>query len=282
MSLIRLETWENKRYGRIFRVNDDNYSWRFEEVINGNAAGEEDVARLFVGYCINNQPTGIGDIYTPFFEKYYIERLQRYQNNHINDIELVMNQSRLESLFAKEHIIEEQNGYNNSKHLFEFINKSEAQRYENLYKAYMQWLRNKSNNTEPEETDKKLIDKDKLQTLFTKAFFNKDYDIQETSKASIQLSRFDVLCQRLEMVKFDTDKKPTQKMIGEIAQLIYESQYTKTDYRKPNRKGQRGKFAPLLNTIFEVVGMDKPSDCRPNKYKPDEYINSLFENVLKK
>lgn len=129
---------------------------------------------------------------------------------------------------------------------------------------------------------KGIIDTDKLQTLFTDSFFAKDYNIQDTHNKSLKLSRYDKLCQRLEMILTDTDKKPDQKTIGAIAYMIYCSPYTKAEYRKPKREGTKGGFANLIRIFFDIVGKDHPSDTRPNKYKkPIEDMVLYFGDILK-
>lgn len=129
---------------------------------------------------------------------------------------------------------------------------------------------------------KGIIDTDKLQTLFTDSFFADDYDIQDTHNKSLKLSRYDKLCQRLEMILTDTDKKPDQKTIGAIAYMIYCSPYTKAEYRKPKREGIKGGFANLIRVFFDIVGKDRPSDTRPNKYKkPIEDMVLYFGDILK-
>jgi hypothetical protein len=118
--------------------------------------------------------------------------------------------------------------------------------------------------------------------LFIKGFFNDDYQVQDTYDKSIKLSRFDKFCQRLEMVLTDTDKKPTQKEIGSLAYMIYCSQYTKPDYQKPKREGEKGCFANLIRTFFDIVRIDRPSETSPNKYdKPNQDLIDLFGDILK-
>ncbi len=140
-------------------------------------------------------------------------------------------------------------------------------------------------STKDEREDKptkSIIDTDKLQTLFTDSFFADDYDIQDTHNKSLKLSRYDKLCQRLEMILTDTDKKPDQKTIGAIAYMIYCSPYTKAEYRKPKREGVKGAFANLIRVFFDIVGKDRPSDTRPNKYKkPIEDMVLYFGDILK-
>lgn len=127
-----------------------------------------------------------------------------------------------------------------------------------------------------------IIDTDKLQTLFADSFFADDYDIQDTHNKSLKLSRYDKLCQRLEMILTDTDKKPDQKTIGAIAYMVYCSPYTKAEYRKPKREGIKGGFANLIRIFFDIVGKDHPSDTRPNKYNtPTEDIVLYFGDILK-
>ena len=132
------------------------------------------------------------------------------------------------------------------------------------------------------ETADSLFDKETLKTLFVKGVFNDDYDIQDTSEKSIKLSRFDKFCQRLEMALTDTDKKLFQKDIASIAYMIYCSQYTKTEYHIPKRKSEKGCFANLIRTFFDIVRIDRPSETSPNKYdEPSQYLIELFGDILK-
>ena len=139
-----------------------------------------------------------------------------------------------------------------------------------------------SSSSKDKETANSLFDKETLQTLFVKEFFNDDYDIQDTYKESIKLSRFDKLSQRLEMALTDSDKKLFQKDIGSIAYMIHCSQYTKPEYHKPKRTSKKGCFANLIRTFFDILRIDRPSETSPNKYdKPSQYLIDLFGDILK-
>lgn len=132
-----------------------------------------------------------------------------------------------------------------------------------------------------EEADKPLFDKEALKGLFVEVFFANDYSLKDTYKSTIKQSRFDVFCSRLELVLNDTDKKPTQKDIGAIAYMIYCSKFAKPDFKKPKRKGEKGCFAHLIRTFFEIVKIDQPSDPRPNKYNnPNNDLVAMFCEVL--
>lgn len=130
---------------------------------------------------------------------------------------------------------------------------------------------------------KGIIDTDKLKTLFTDSFLAEDYDIQDTHDNSLQLSRYDKLCQRLEMILTGNDESlKTNKSIGALAYMIYCSPYTKAEYQKPKREGIKGGFANLIRIFFDIVGKDRPSDTRPNKYKkPIEDMVLYFGDILK-
>lgn len=133
------------------------------------------------------------------------------------------------------------------------------------------------------KTQKGIIDRESLKSLFVDLFFADDYDIQDTHNKSIKLSRYDKFCQRLEMVLTDTDNKPTQTNIGEIAYMIYYSPFTREEYHKPKRTGEKGRFSNLINTFFDIVGKDRPSDTHPNKYKPkdEDGMKLYFGDILK-
>lgn len=144
---MHFQTWNNGKYGRIWPVDDDDYSWKFTEIING-CASEEDfekspiIASHFIGYCINNEPKGEGDIYTPFFTLYYNKRLEIFRKNHIDDIELVRDQKKLEKWFWTIHIMEECKAFEASQLLFEF-DSSRTNLYTKLFDGYMNYLKEK-------------------------------------------------------------------------------------------------------------------------------------------
>ena len=145
--IMHFQTWDNGKYGQIWAVDDDNYSWKFTEIVNG-CASEEDfqnspvIASHFIGYCINNEPKGDGDIYTPFFTYYYKVCLEKFRKKHIDDIELVRDQKRLEQLFLNEHFEEERHAFEDSEVLFEF-DSSKEKILPLLYYAYRDFLREK-------------------------------------------------------------------------------------------------------------------------------------------
>lgn len=145
--VMHFQTWDNGKYGRIWAVDDDDYSWKFTEIING-CASEEDfqkspiIASHFIGYCINNEPKGEGDIYTPFYTYYYNRRLEVFRKQHKDDIGLIRDEKRLESLFLNEHAKEERQAFEDSRVLFEF-NASKQNAYSLLYYGYIDYLREK-------------------------------------------------------------------------------------------------------------------------------------------
>ena len=134
-----------------------------------------------------------------------------------------------------------------------------------------------------DKTQKGIIDKESLKTLFVGLFFADDYYIQDTHDKSRKKSRFDKLCQRLEMVLEGNDKElmPNNTNIGAIAYMIYCSPFTRAEYHKPKREGKKGCFSNLINTFFDIVGKDHPSDTRPNKYKPTQNVIDCFGDILK-
>ena len=103
-------TWDNGKYGSITLTNKTSFIWTFTEIDEicerGFAGYECIVAKGFVGYCCLNEPKGTGDIYTPFFEKYYQYRLEQYRQT-ISDIILIRNAKALEQQFLPIHIKEE-------------------------------------------------------------------------------------------------------------------------------------------------------------------------------
>ena len=145
--VMRFQTWDNGKYGRIWAVNDDDYSRKFTEIING-CASEEDfqnspvIASHFIGYCINNEPKGDGDFYTPFFTTYYNERLEKFRKKHKDDIRLIRDAKRLEALFLNEHFEEESQAFKKSEVLFDY-DSCKAKPFLGYYYAYLDFLREK-------------------------------------------------------------------------------------------------------------------------------------------
>ncbi len=145
--VMRFQTWDNGKYGRIWRVDDNDYSWKYTDWNNGLIRDEDwdnspVIASHFIGYCINNEPKGDGDIYTPFYTYYYNERLEIYRKKHIDDIELIRDQKRLEKWFWRIHIMEESQSFEASQLLFEF-DTSKASLYTKLFDGYMHYLKEK-------------------------------------------------------------------------------------------------------------------------------------------
>lgn len=126
--------------------------------------------------------------------------------------------------------------------------------------------------------EQRAINTDKLKALFKTAFIEGD-DYKRDTLTGKKQTRFDVFCQRLEMILTDKDQKPTNKEIGGIAYMIYCSTYTVAEYQKP-RKGKKGKFSEMINTFFDIVGMEVPSDTHPNKYKPSNDLIDYFGDIL--
>ena len=118
-----------------------------------------------------------------------------------------------------------------------------------------------------------LIDKSKLESLFVKAFDDKNFDVSDESERSVKQSRFDKFFNRLVIV---TSEKITQKRVAEIAYMIYCSQWVKPELRKPKREGERGKFTQLLQVFCDALKMKtigrRPSQCD----KPDDDLKAWF------
>jgi len=134
---------------------------------------------------------------------------------------------------------------------------------------------------EEKKEPKEIIDTEKLQSLFLDSFMNKDLVISGSSPIIEKKSRFEVLKQRLELVLEDCDKPITQQDIGSIAYMIYQSPFTKPKYGEPKRKGERGRYAPLLKMLFDIVGKPYPNDTHQNKYKPNNEMITYFGDILK-
>ena len=145
--IMHFQTWDNGKYGRIWPAVGDDYSWKFTEIVNGCARDEDFenspvIASHFIGYCINNEPSGDGDIYTPFFSRYYQERLEHYRKMCLHDIKLVRNPKELEKRFLAAHIEEERRMFEASQTLFDYYQRIRSN-YTLLYFGYMDFLNEK-------------------------------------------------------------------------------------------------------------------------------------------
>lgn len=136
---------------------------------------------------------------------------------------------------------------------------------------------------ETKETEKtnSEISQSELKELFIPVFFADDFKTQETATETKRLSRYDVFLQRLELLLNDTDRKLTNKDIGGVAILIYQSKFASMDYRQPSSKKFRGKFSALLKIVFNALGKPLPSETSPNKYQPSEHISDLFSDIFR-
>ena len=145
--IMHFQTWDNGKYGRIWPAVGDDYSWKFTEIVNGCARDEDFenspvIASHFIGYCINNEPSGDGDIYTRFFSRYYQERLEHYRKMCLHDIKLVRNPKELEKRFLAAHIEEERRMFEASQTLFDYYQRIRSN-YTLLYFGYMDFLNEK-------------------------------------------------------------------------------------------------------------------------------------------
>ena len=240
------------------------------------------------------------------FADYFNGCFETFKNNRRNDIELMLKSEKDIEIAFVETMIDEESGRidfskKGLKQYAEYFTNEENEILRQVCNGFMGYLQDRLKDLKPtqeqpttptntpsakdkgkDKPTKSIIDTDKLQTLFMDSFFAKDYNIQDTHNKSLKLSRYDKLCQRLEMILTDTDKKPDQQTIGAIAYMIYCSPYTKAEYRKPKREGTKGGFANLIRIFFDIVGKDHPSDTRPNKYKkPIEDMVLYFGDILK-
>ena len=126
----------------------------------------------------------------------------------------------------------------------------------------------------------RLVDRLQLEELFVPSFFDKTFSTADMLMSSERLSRFDVLCNRIEMVLSGDITPVTNRNIGAIAYMLYSCEFVKPMYRKPSRPGERGRFSQLLVTFFDIVHKEHPSDTRFNKYKPTQEIIDIFGKVL--
>ncbi len=145
--LLSFYIYDNGKEGRIWPVDDADYTLKYTDWNNGIIRDEDwenspIIASHFIGYCYENKPQGDGDIYTPFFTYYYKERLQRFTQKHIDDISLIRDSKRLEKQFLKEHIIEEMQKFEASRALSEYTRKVYIACV-NLYYGYMAFLEEK-------------------------------------------------------------------------------------------------------------------------------------------
>lgn len=267
--------------------NDEEYSWKLNDF---SSVDQKIIACRFVGYCIDNQPDGdFEDIYTPFFNKYYNDRKDLYRRRNIHNISLIRKPQKLEQLFLIEHIDDEKQGFEISKTLFAFLDKSHSEWFRDLFLGYLEYLDERKeilNITDDavyrgrDWISPRLVDRIKLEELFVPSFFDKTFSTVDMLTRSERQSRFDVLCNRIEMVLTDDRTPVTNKTVGSIAYMIYSSEFVKPLYRKPTRTGGRGHFSHLLSLFFDIVNKEHPSDKRYNKYKPSEEMVNIFRTVL--
>lgn len=274
-------------YGRLHPVEfDEEYSWKLNDF---SARDSSVIACRFVGYCIDNQPDDTTeDIYTPFFDRYYKDRKELFRRRNIQNISLIRKPKLLEECFLIEHIDDEKQGFEISKTLFAFLNKDKSEWYRALFNGYMEYLQERKDelNITDEAVNRgrdwifpHLVDRLKLEELFVPSFFDKNFSTVDMLTRSERQSRFDVLCNRMEMVLSD-ETPVTNRTVGAIAYMIYSSEFVKPVYRKPSRAGERGHFSQLLKTICDIVKRDYPSDLRYNKYKPSAELIEIFSTVL--
>jgi|GEM_PF-4550777 len=269
---------------------DENFSYRLD---TPSAAESKIIACLFLGYCIDNQPetpTGCVDVYTPFYETYYNERKLVFHRQNIQNISLIRKPQKLEERFVISHINEEKQGFEMSKTLFAFLGKDNSDWFRSLYYGYMEYLdERKLELGITEEIDnrgrdwlmpERLVDRLKLEELFVPSFFDKTFSTTDMLMSSERLSRFDVLCNRIEMVLTDETNPVTNKSLGSIAYMLYSCEFVKPMYRKPSRPGERGRFSKLLVKFFDIVHKEHPSDTHFNKYQPTQETIDIFGNIL--
>lgn len=266
---------------------DDEYSWEFNSFSSESC--RKIVACRFVGYCIDNQPAGEGDIYTPFYDNYYNDRKALFHKRNIHNISLIRKPQKLEERFLIEHIEDEKQGFELSKIFLGFLNEKNSFWFRELYLGYMEYLDERKETLGITEDSvyrgrdwisHRLVDRLKLEDLFVPSFFDKTFSTADMLTRSERLSRFDVLCNRIEMVLSDDKTPVTNKALGSIAYLIYSSEFVKPMYRKPPRTGERGHFSQLLSTFFDIVHKEHPSDKRYNKYEPSQEFIEIFRPVL--
>ena len=142
-------------------------------------------------------------------------------------------------------------------------------------------IKEEEEKEEEKQETKEIIDTEKLKSLFVDSFMIKDLIISGSSPVVEKKSRFDVLKQRMELVLEDNDKPVTQQDIGSIAYMIYQSPFTKPKFGEPKRKGERGRYAPLLKMLFDIIGKPHPNDTHQNKYKPNDEMINYFGDILK-
>ena len=120
-----------------------------------------------------------------------------------------------------------------------------------------------------------LIDKDELCKLFKPVFQDKSFATIDTPTGSEKISRFDQFCSRLEMTLSNT--KPTHKLIGEIAYLIYTSRYVDNKLKKPQKEGEKGVFTDLLKAFNTAINMKdfylQPAKC----CNPSDELKATFK-----
>ena len=205
----------------------------FGEVVDGRIGERMEwdsypvVAVGFLAYCCFNEPQDNGgDIYTPYFDKYYKACKEQFRRKNIGDIELIRDQEKLESEFYKKHVEEERQSFEKSKSLFDFLSSEEGERHKNLYKAYMDYLGEKQN-----------------------AKFTPLSDMLDSYLSSLQSSMY-------------TEKIIDTLPFDEFVSSVYRADFKKMfDFAKKNRNQNR--FIIIINRIktwFPAQWIDKAAE----------------------
>ena len=245
----------------------------------------------YVLFCASEITKEESKITDDDFERYYQKRFLAFQDGYLNDSNNYLSAESLEKQFLQEHVIEEKAVYDAliNKDFKHSANDKAKARIGYKYLCYLKQahpeidfeLKEPINGT-PELN--KLFDIERLKSIFNPYFYDKrDYNMRGFATGRMVESRFETFCTRLQSL-LQSNTPINNKALGELAYMIYNSQFTRPMYKKPRLEGKRGHFSRLLKELFNIVGKKLPCDMKPSKYypeNPESEMVLLFGDILK-
>lgn len=265
----------NGKVGYISKNIEDWFTFRFVEVIDGHTSKDAIIiAKGFVGYCYEFGLPNYGE--AAQYVNDYIKLGKQKVLNMLQDITLGAD----DIVVTKELIKYEEKCFKASKMMFDYIGHDRERDYRKLYQLLIKTLTASMNNVD-NNYKTSFIDVDSLKELFIARFLTEPKHVEDTYARSRKITSFEQFCKRLDLLLNDSDTK--QKHVCEVAYMIYTSPYTKPQYRKPVREGQRGRYAKIARVLFNAIGWNVPerSVIIPSKYnKPNYELKACFDMLF--